>query len=191
MYSVKSKFSVQKWLCRAGWWLPSFMKLDRSLTCSKEADWLLINVFSPVRGIFWEPPSHNSPLQDQESSRGGHIMIESDRELSAMVQELWDNDVNRLTPGRDYRISLQVCNTTGGSCGDSVGFIGFSPRCRAKPKGQPSPTTTTTTGRGLLCLRLSMRTFSRRRRFWVSAQRRDVWHLPPRQLPPRGFSIHP
>lgn len=35
-------------------------------------------------------------------------MIESDKELSAMVQELWDNDVNRLTPGKDYRISLQV-----------------------------------------------------------------------------------
>ncbi|KAI4882963.1 hypothetical protein NFI96_015630 [Prochilodus magdalenae] len=34
-------------------------------------------------------------------------MIESDRELSAMVQELWDNDVNRLKPGTDYRISLQ------------------------------------------------------------------------------------
>lgn len=39
------------------------------------------------------------------------IMIESDRELSAMVQELWDNDVNRLTPGKDYRISLQVHHT--------------------------------------------------------------------------------
>lgn len=35
-------------------------------------------------------------------------MIESDRELSAMVQELWDNDINRLKPGKDYRISLQV-----------------------------------------------------------------------------------
>ncbi|KAA8586722.1 hypothetical protein FQN60_000558 [Etheostoma spectabile] len=41
-------------------------------------------------------------------------MIESDRELSAMVQELWDNDVNRLTPGKDYRISLQ------GKAGGSV-----------------------------------------------------------------------
>lgn len=38
-------------------------------------------------------------------------MIESDRELSAMVQELWDNDVNRLKPGKDYRISLQVQHT--------------------------------------------------------------------------------
>ena len=37
-----------------------------------------------------------------------HSMMESDRELSAMVQELWDNDINRLTPGKDYRISLQV-----------------------------------------------------------------------------------
>ena len=38
-------------------------------------------------------------------------MIESDRELSAMVQELWDNDVNRLKPGVDYKISLQVDRT--------------------------------------------------------------------------------
>lgn len=38
-------------------------------------------------------------------------MIESDRELSTMVQELWDNDVNRLKPGKDYRISLQVHHT--------------------------------------------------------------------------------
>lgn len=38
-------------------------------------------------------------------------MIESDRELSAMVQELWDNDVNRLKPGKDYQISLQVQQT--------------------------------------------------------------------------------
>ena len=35
-------------------------------------------------------------------------MVESDRELSAMAQALWDNDVNRLQPGKDYRISLQV-----------------------------------------------------------------------------------
>ncbi|KAG7220049.1 hypothetical protein INR49_018439 [Caranx melampygus] len=41
-------------------------------------------------------------------------MIESDRELSAMVQELWDNDVNRLKPGKDYRISLQ------GKAGDTM-----------------------------------------------------------------------
>ncbi|XP_063059266.1 uridylate-specific endoribonuclease B isoform X2 [Engraulis encrasicolus] len=34
-------------------------------------------------------------------------MTESDRELSAMVQSLWDNDANRLQPGKDYRISLQ------------------------------------------------------------------------------------
>ncbi|XP_028838781.1 uridylate-specific endoribonuclease B [Denticeps clupeoides] len=34
-------------------------------------------------------------------------MIEGDHELSAMVQQLWDNDVNRLKPGKDYRISLQ------------------------------------------------------------------------------------
>ncbi|XP_062868082.1 uridylate-specific endoribonuclease B [Trichomycterus rosablanca] len=44
-------------------------------------------------------------------------MIESDPELSAMVQELWDNDINRLRPGTDYRISLQgkALNTTDGS----------------------------------------------------------------------------
>ncbi|PWA23096.1 hypothetical protein CCH79_00002439, partial [Gambusia affinis] len=42
-------------------------------------------------------------------------MIESDRELSAIVQEIWDNDVNRLKPGKDYRISLQ------GKAGDSMG----------------------------------------------------------------------
>uniref|UniRef100_A0A3Q1IDL1 Uridylate-specific endoribonuclease n=1 Tax=Anabas testudineus TaxID=64144 RepID=A0A3Q1IDL1_ANATE len=41
-------------------------------------------------------------------------MIESDRVLSAMVQELWDNDINRLQPGKDYRISLQ------GKAGDSM-----------------------------------------------------------------------
>jgi hypothetical protein len=35
-------------------------------------------------------------------------MIEADRELSAMVQDIWDKDVNRLKPGTDYRISLQV-----------------------------------------------------------------------------------
>lgn len=38
-------------------------------------------------------------------------MMESERELSAMAQELWDNDVNRLKPGTDYRISLQVRHT--------------------------------------------------------------------------------
>ncbi|MED6262146.1 hypothetical protein ATANTOWER_015172 [Ataeniobius toweri] len=43
------------------------------------------------------------------------MMIESDRELSAMVQEIWDNDVNRLKPGKDYRISLQ------GKAGDNMG----------------------------------------------------------------------
>lgn len=50
------------------------------------------------------------PLWDQELEQGG-IMIESDRELSAMVQELWDNDVNRLKPGKDYKISLKVQHT--------------------------------------------------------------------------------
>ncbi|TTX06330.1 Poly(U)-specific endoribonuclease-B [Bagarius yarrelli] len=35
-------------------------------------------------------------------------MIEHDPELVAVVQELWDNDINRLRPGTDYRISLQI-----------------------------------------------------------------------------------
>lgn len=35
-------------------------------------------------------------------------MIEGDRELSAIIQEIWDNDINRLRPGIDYRICLQV-----------------------------------------------------------------------------------
>ncbi|MCJ8740496.1 hypothetical protein PDJAM_G00059790 [Pangasius djambal] len=34
-------------------------------------------------------------------------MIEHDPDLTAVVQELWDNDINRLRPGTDYRISLQ------------------------------------------------------------------------------------
>ncbi|XP_056587789.1 uridylate-specific endoribonuclease B [Triplophysa dalaica] len=42
-------------------------------------------------------------------------MIEGNRELSAMIQELWDNDINRLRPGIDYRISLQ------GKAGDRAG----------------------------------------------------------------------
>lgn len=114
-------------------------------------------------------------------------MIESDRELSAMVQELWDHDVNRLLPGKDYRISLQVCNPAGGNRSNSLRFYWFlspSPLCRAKPTARPSPTTTTTTERGLLCLRSSMRTFSRRRPFWVSAHRRVFDTC----LPSRGFS---
>ena len=35
-------------------------------------------------------------------------MSEADPELSSMVQELWNSDTNRLKPGIDYRISLQV-----------------------------------------------------------------------------------
>ncbi|KAI7796134.1 uridylate-specific endoribonuclease B [Triplophysa rosa] len=42
-------------------------------------------------------------------------MIEGDRELSAIIQELWDNDIKRLRPGIDYRISLQ------GKAGDRAG----------------------------------------------------------------------
>lgn len=53
------------------------------------------------------------------------MMIESDRELSAMVQELWDNDVNRLIPGKDYRISLQVCEMAGARCRDPLSFTAF------------------------------------------------------------------
>lgn len=35
-------------------------------------------------------------------------MTEHDPDLRAVVQEVWDNDINRLRPGTDYRISLQV-----------------------------------------------------------------------------------
>lgn len=59
-------------------------------------------------------------------------------------------------------------------------FHWFSSCCRAKQETARLPTsTTTTTERGLLCSRLSTKTFLRRRRFWVSAQRRDDEHLPP------------
>ncbi|XP_060747095.1 uridylate-specific endoribonuclease B [Tachysurus vachellii] len=34
-------------------------------------------------------------------------MIEHDPDLSAVAQELWDNDIHRLRPGTDYCISLQ------------------------------------------------------------------------------------
>ncbi|KAG2455361.1 ENDUB protein, partial [Polypterus senegalus] len=34
-------------------------------------------------------------------------MNDSDPQLSVVAQELWDNDVNRLQPGKDYKISLQ------------------------------------------------------------------------------------
>lgn len=106
-------------------------------------------------------------------------MIESDRELSAMVQELWDNDVNRLTPGKDYRISLQVSGAAGGKLGEAgaVSLVSTSSRRRAKPgTARPSTTTTTTTERALLCSRLWTRTFSRRRHFWVGEHGRAVGH---------------
>ncbi|XP_076835659.1 uridylate-specific endoribonuclease B [Brachyhypopomus gauderio] len=53
-------------------------------------------------------------------------MAEGDRELSTIAQELWDNDVNRLRPGTDYRIALQgkVANQLGMNDGD---FAGSSP----------------------------------------------------------------
>ncbi|XP_023647326.1 uridylate-specific endoribonuclease B isoform X2 [Paramormyrops kingsleyae] len=41
-------------------------------------------------------------------------MEESEMDLCAVVQGLWDHDVNRLQPGRDYSISLQ------GRAGDAV-----------------------------------------------------------------------
>ncbi|KAF7697420.1 uridylate-specific endoribonuclease B isoform X2 [Silurus meridionalis] len=34
-------------------------------------------------------------------------MTEQDPDLTAVVKELWDSDINRLRPGTDYRISLQ------------------------------------------------------------------------------------
>lgn len=55
------------------------------------------------------------------------MMIESDRELAAMVQELWDNDVNRLIPGKDYRISLQVCKVAAGECRGSWSLTASPP----------------------------------------------------------------
>lgn len=64
-------------------------------------------------------------------------MIESDRELSAMVQELWDNDVNRLKPGKDYRISLQVCNTTEGNRRDSeVSLVSLPSAGQSRRRGR-------------------------------------------------------
>lgn len=54
---------------------------------------------------------HSSSTSGPRTLPSSRIMIESDRELSAMVQELWDNDINRLQPGKDYRISLQVHHT--------------------------------------------------------------------------------
>ena len=57
------------------------------------------------------PSAHSTQLSRSTEYRGPNredVMVESDRELSAMAQALWDNDVNRLQPGKDYRISLQV-----------------------------------------------------------------------------------
>lgn len=63
---------------------------------------------SRVRDQLEDQTIHSSSTAGPRTQLRSGIMIESDRELSAMVQELWDNDVNRLTPGKDYRISLQV-----------------------------------------------------------------------------------
>ncbi|XP_043925218.1 poly(U)-specific endoribonuclease-B-like [Protopterus annectens] len=35
------------------------------------------------------------------------IISEKDTELSAIVQQLWDSDISRLKPGRDYKVSFQ------------------------------------------------------------------------------------
>lgn len=70
---------------------------QRSLTKSKQE--LTVLPLLSIKSVI---------LVTLESESQCNIMIESDRELSAMVQELWDNDVNRLRPGTDYRISLQV-----------------------------------------------------------------------------------
>ncbi|XP_045573613.1 uridylate-specific endoribonuclease B [Salmo salar] len=57
-------------------------------------------------------------------------MIEADRELSVMVQEIWDKDVNRLKPGTDYRISLQgkarTVNADMNDDSDGAGYPLFS-----------------------------------------------------------------
>ncbi|KAK1159272.1 poly(U)-specific endoribonuclease-B-like [Acipenser oxyrinchus oxyrinchus] len=45
-------------------------------------------------------------------------MTEKDLNLSAMVQELWDNDMSRLQPGLDYKISLQSKAGLTQSCND-------------------------------------------------------------------------
>ncbi|KAK6475760.1 poly(U)-specific endoribonuclease-B-like [Huso huso] len=45
-------------------------------------------------------------------------MTEKDLHLSAMAQELWDNDMSRLLPGLDYKISLQGKAGLTQSCND-------------------------------------------------------------------------
>uniref|UniRef100_A0A4W3J5X4 Uridylate-specific endoribonuclease n=2 Tax=Callorhinchus milii TaxID=7868 RepID=A0A4W3J5X4_CALMI len=37
----------------------------------------------------------------------GQVVMDGNMELSEIAQKLWDSDVNRLQPGKDYRISLQ------------------------------------------------------------------------------------
>lgn len=54
------------------------------------------------------PDPRGSASSGPGTPASGAVMTESDGELSAMVQELWDKDTNRLRPGHDYRISLQV-----------------------------------------------------------------------------------
>ncbi|KAK0152936.1 Poly(U)-specific endoribonuclease-B [Merluccius polli] len=71
---------------------------------------------SPAAGVQTRTALSSTTVQSTEAPpsskqsdrlRGQDIMVESDRELSSMAQALWDNDVNRLQPGKDYRISLQ------------------------------------------------------------------------------------
>lgn len=40
----------------------------------------------------------------------GDRRFSADKELSAIYTELWELDVNRLTPGKHYRINLQGGN---------------------------------------------------------------------------------
>lgn len=39
--------------------------------------------------------------------QGRDRRFSADKELSAIYTELWELDVNRLTPGKHYRINLQ------------------------------------------------------------------------------------
>ena len=61
------------------------------------------------------PSAHSTEFSSSRVPRAqqGGMMVESDRELSSMAQALWDNDINRLQPGKDYRISLQVSKALG------------------------------------------------------------------------------
>ncbi|KAK3555353.1 hypothetical protein QTP86_014953, partial [Hemibagrus guttatus] len=47
------------------------------------------------------------PDEDLCTALFEHVMIEHNSDLTAVAQELWDNDIHRLRPGTDYRIALQ------------------------------------------------------------------------------------